>query len=115
MVTPARAGTSIRTRPLPAEAFTDEATYLQTRLPVDLAATLIPDAYTSGEFFGLEEPAMRVGRPSLSLVDVAEQEQRLRFGFGTAQLGGLLRDLEQLVRGFLELAELHRDVRSPHA
>src|SRR5262249_57763532 len=54
MVTPARAGTSIRTRPLPAEAFTDEATYLQTRLPVDLAATLIPDAYTSGEFFALE-------------------------------------------------------------
>ena len=45
MVTPARTGTSIQTRPrpLPAEAFTDEATYLQTRLPVDLAATLIPD------------------------------------------------------------------------
>jgi hypothetical protein len=54
MVIPARAGTSVRPRPLPAEAFTDEATYLQTRLPVDLAATLIPDAYTSGEFFGLE-------------------------------------------------------------
>lgn len=43
-----------RTRPLPVEAFTDEATYRETRLPVDLAATLIPDAYTSPEFFELE-------------------------------------------------------------
>src|SRR5262245_35855278 len=53
MVTTARAG-PVRTRPLPAEAFTDEATYRETRLPVDLAVTLIPDAYTSAEFFGLE-------------------------------------------------------------
>ena len=58
---------------------------------------------------------MRVVRPPLALVDVAEQEQCLRFDFGTAQLGGLLRDLEQLVRGFLELAELHRHVRPLHA
>ena len=48
---------------------------------------------------------MGVVRPSLSLVDVSEQEQCLRFDFGTAELGGLLRDLEQLVRGFLELAK----------
>lgn len=47
-------GSQPRTRPLPVEAFTDEATYRETRLPVDLAATLIPDAYTSAEFFELE-------------------------------------------------------------
>jgi choline monooxygenase len=41
-------------RPVPATAFTDEHTYRHTRLPVDLAATLIPDAYTSAEFFALE-------------------------------------------------------------
>jgi choline monooxygenase len=41
-------------RPLPPEAFLDEATYLATRLPVDFASTLIPDAYTSNEFHRLE-------------------------------------------------------------
>ena len=51
----------------------------------------------TGEFFGLEEPAMRVGRPSLALVDVAEQEQCLRFDLRATELGRLLRHLEQLV------------------
>jgi choline monooxygenase len=41
-------------RPLPAEAFLREETYARTRLPVSLASTLIPDAYTSPEFFQLE-------------------------------------------------------------
>jgi choline monooxygenase len=41
-------------RPIPAEAFTREETYAATRLPVDLASTLIPDAYTSEEFRTLE-------------------------------------------------------------
>ena len=41
-------------RPVPAEAFTREATYAATRLPVDLASTLIPDAYVSVEFHALE-------------------------------------------------------------
>jgi choline monooxygenase len=41
-------------RPLPADAFTREETYRLTRLPVDLASTLIPDAYTSQSFFELE-------------------------------------------------------------
>jgi choline monooxygenase len=51
-----RNGTPARTptRPLPVEALTDEATYHDTRLPVDSAVTLIPDAYTSDEFFALE-------------------------------------------------------------
>ena len=31
-------------RPLPADAFTDEETYRLTRLPVDHASTLVPDA-----------------------------------------------------------------------
>jgi choline monooxygenase len=41
-------------RPIPAEDFTREETYRHTRLPVDLASTLLPDAYTSREFFDLE-------------------------------------------------------------
>ena len=41
-------------RPLPAEAFTREETYAATRLPVDLATTLIPDAYTEQSYFDLE-------------------------------------------------------------
>ena len=35
--------------------FTDPATYAATRLPVDLATTLIPDAYRSDEFYRLEQ------------------------------------------------------------
>ncbi len=41
-------------RPVPAAAFARQETYAATRLPVDLASTLIPDAYTSPEFFALE-------------------------------------------------------------
>jgi phenylpropionate dioxygenase-like ring-hydroxylating dioxygenase large terminal subunit len=41
-------------RPLPADAFTREETYAGTRLPVELATTLIPDAYTEQSFFDLE-------------------------------------------------------------
>ena len=41
-------------RPVPAAAFTEESTYAATRLPVDLASTLIPDAYVSAEFHALE-------------------------------------------------------------
>jgi choline monooxygenase len=41
-------------RPVPSDAFTREETYRATRLPVDLASTLIPDAYTSPEFHALE-------------------------------------------------------------
>ena len=42
-------------RPFPAEAFLLEATYAKTRLPVDFASTLIPDAYVSPEFYALEQ------------------------------------------------------------
>jgi choline monooxygenase len=37
-----------------AEAFTREETYAATRRPVSLAETLLPEAYTSEEFFALE-------------------------------------------------------------
>ena len=41
-------------RPLPVEAYSREETYAATRLPVELATTLIPDAYTEQSFFDLE-------------------------------------------------------------
>jgi choline monooxygenase len=41
-------------RPVAPERFAEEETYRATRLPVDYASTLIPDAYTSGEFHALE-------------------------------------------------------------
>jgi len=41
-------------RPIPPAAFTRAETYGATRLPVDQASTLIPDAYTSPEFHALE-------------------------------------------------------------
>ena len=41
-------------RPVPPAAFTEAETYAATRLPVDLASTLIPDAYTSPAFHALE-------------------------------------------------------------
>ncbi len=40
---------------MPPELFGQESTYRATRLPVDLASTLIPDAYTSAEFHALEQ------------------------------------------------------------
>jgi choline monooxygenase len=42
-------------RPIDPARFTDEDIYRHTRLPVDLASTLIPDAYCSPEFFALEQ------------------------------------------------------------
>ncbi|GLY71096.1 aromatic ring-hydroxylating oxygenase subunit alpha [Amycolatopsis taiwanensis] len=42
-------------RPVDPARFTDESTYRATRLPVELASTLIPDAYTAPEFFALEQ------------------------------------------------------------
>jgi choline monooxygenase len=42
-------------RPLSPEAFSEPGTYAATRLPVDLASTLIPDAYTSEAFYELEQ------------------------------------------------------------
>ena len=41
-------------RPLLRDAFLDPATYTRTRLPVDHATSLIPDAYTSEDFHTLE-------------------------------------------------------------
>jgi choline monooxygenase len=42
------------TRPISPENYTLEETYTPTRAPVDLAVTLLPDAYTSQEFFDIE-------------------------------------------------------------
>ena len=42
-------------RPLPTEALLLEETYAKTRLPVDFASTLIPDAYVTPEFHALEQ------------------------------------------------------------
>jgi choline monooxygenase len=47
-------GPANQPRPIPPAAFTREETYAATRLPVDQAWTLIPDAYTSDEFRALE-------------------------------------------------------------
>jgi choline monooxygenase len=45
-------------RPLAAEDFGREETYAATRLPVDLASTLIPDAYVSPDFHARELDAV---------------------------------------------------------
>src|SRR5918997_1426839 len=42
-------------RPVDPALFTQESTYRPPRLPVELASTLLPDAYTSPEFFALEQ------------------------------------------------------------
>jgi choline monooxygenase len=42
-------------RPVDPALFGQESTYRHTRLPVELASTLLPDAYTSPEFFALEQ------------------------------------------------------------
>ncbi len=53
-VRPGDPGIELPARPLPAARFTEPETYRRTRLPVDRASTLIPDAYCSPEFFALE-------------------------------------------------------------
>lgn len=55
MVGPAPGTIRPMARPLPREAFLEPETYAKTRLPVDFAWTLIPDAYTSAEFHALEQ------------------------------------------------------------
>ena len=47
--------TALPARPMHPARFTEEDTYRGTRLPVELASTLIPDAYSSPEFFALEQ------------------------------------------------------------
>ncbi len=42
-------------RPVDPALFTQESTYRASRLPVDLASTLLPDAYASPAFFALEQ------------------------------------------------------------
>lgn len=48
-------------RPVDPALFDEEATYRHTRQPVELASTLIPDAYTSPEFFALEQQKVFAG------------------------------------------------------
>ena len=40
---------------LPTNAYTQPETYSLSRLPVNQASTLIPDAYTAADFFALEQ------------------------------------------------------------
>tara|TARA_B100000945_G_scaffold118833_1_gene94480 strand:- start:2104 stop:2553 length:450 start_codon:yes stop_codon:yes gene_type:complete len=47
--------TNFNTQRLPTESFTQPETYHKIRLPVDQASTLIPDAYTSDDFFAIEK------------------------------------------------------------
>ncbi|MGE3288792.1 MAG: aromatic ring-hydroxylating dioxygenase subunit alpha [Pseudonocardia sp.] len=48
-------------RPVDPARFTDESVYAATRLPVELASTLLPDAYTSPGFFALERERVFAG------------------------------------------------------
>ena len=43
------------------EDFTREATYAATRLPVNAASTLLPEAYTSPDFYALEQERIFAG------------------------------------------------------
>src|SRR5688572_9284972 len=43
------------------EDFTREATYAATRLPVTAASTLLPEAYTSPDFYALEQGRVCAG------------------------------------------------------
>ncbi|TCJ19965.1 aromatic ring-hydroxylating dioxygenase subunit alpha [Rubrobacter taiwanensis] len=61
-------------RPIPPEAYIKEETYRHTRAPVDLAVTLIPDAYTSHEFFEIERE--RVFAKSWVVVGFASQVEK---------------------------------------
>ena len=47
--------TFLKQQRLPTNSFTKTDTYRKVRLPVDQASTLIPDAYTSDDFFALEQ------------------------------------------------------------
>ena len=47
--------TALNPQPVSPEDYTKEETYKNTRAPVDLAATLLPEAYTDPEFFQIEQ------------------------------------------------------------
>lgn len=49
------------TQHLSPEDYTSEETYAPTRAPVDLAVTLLPEAYTSREFFDIEREKVFAG------------------------------------------------------
>jgi choline monooxygenase len=66
--------TRLSPRPIPTQDYTREETYKHTRAPVDLAVTLIPDAYSSHEFFELERE--KVFASSWVVVGFASQVQQ---------------------------------------
>ena len=47
--------TYLKQQRLPTDSYTKMETYRQIRLPIEKASTLIPDAYTSDNFFALEQ------------------------------------------------------------
>ena len=67
------------------------------------------------EALRLGEPAVRLGRSPLPLVDVAEQEQCLAFDVGAVEARSGLGDLYELLTCLLEAAEHHHDVRASEA
>jgi choline monooxygenase len=93
-------------RPVDPALFTQESTYRATRLPVELASTLLPDAYTSPEFFALEQDRLfttgwvavgitsDVDRPGACIV----VEVAGRSIFVTRNRHGLLRAFHNLCR-----------------
>lgn len=75
---PSPSAPSLAARPLPAAAFTEEETYRLTRLPVDHASTLIPDAYTSPEFFAMEtERVLSTGWVAVGTTDQIDRPGRV--------------------------------------
>ena len=51
----AASGVTSWSKPFSAQDYTREETYRQTRVPVELATTLIPKAYTCPEFYAIEQ------------------------------------------------------------
>jgi len=90
-----------RQRGLPREAYKSEDTYRQTRLPVSLATTLIPDAYTSPDFHELE--LERVFGTSWVAAcptsEVARPGDAFAFTVGRASVF-VVRGVDGIVRGF---------------
>ena len=70
-------GSEIRTqqvRPVGPSRFTVEETYAQTRLPLDEASTIAPEAYFSQEFYDVEQ--VQVFSKSWTCVGYTQQLQR---------------------------------------
>jgi choline monooxygenase len=102
LTSPDQTGASTRKRrPLPVEAYTDEATYRETRLPVDLASTLIPDAYTAPGFFDVERERVFAGSwIAIGTVDQVERTGQVILADVAGRPIFVTRNREGRLRGF---------------